>query len=143
GSQTETDGCQPLEKNTEWHWIRISGALTDASENRTDMPGCVYAVTSIARPQRFFHDLESGGLKLEGCQSYPDHHPFTEQDVCRILSLHPDIAVTAKDAVKLLPLWPKHRPLWVLPMQGSAQPGLLDTITAWLPQPEKKNPANT
>jgi len=143
GSKTEIDHCQPLSKSREWSWVRESAGLIDAMGSDTAYPDSVYAVTSIARPQRFFDDLKTNGLKLSGRKSYPDHHLFTDQDVHDMLALHTDIAVTAKDAVKLVPRWPKNRPLWLLQLQGTGQPGLVDAITACLPQPQlnKQNPA--
>jgi len=146
GSKKETDHCQPLSKNPEWSWVREPAGLIDAMGGDIAHPdNSVYAVTAIARPQRFFDDLKASGLKLSGHKSYPDHHPFTDKEVRELLKLHANIAVTAKDAVKLKPIWPKDRPLWLLRLQGTGQAGLLDAITACLPQrqPKKQNPATS
>ncbi|MDQ6982842.1 MAG: tetraacyldisaccharide 4'-kinase [Mariprofundus sp.] len=139
GSKTENDRCQPLGENPEWYWVREPTGLIDAMGGDTDHPDSIYAVTTIARPQRFFDDLKNCGLELSGTKSYPDHHPFTDKDVLELLHLHKNIAVTAKDAVKLVPLWPKKRPLWLLQLQGTGQPGLLDAITNCLPNISRKN----
>jgi len=143
GSKTEIDRCQPLSGNSEWSWVREPAGLVDAADSGATVPDSVYAVTAIARPQRFFDDLKASGLKLSGHQSYPDHHPFTDKNVRELLNLHTNIAVTAKDAVKLKPIWPKNRPLWLLRLQGTGQAGLPDAITACLPQShlKKQNPA--
>lgn len=145
GSKTEIDSCRSLCEFREWHWIREPAGLIDATGGNTAHPDSVYAITSIARPQRFFDDLKTSGLELAGIKSYPDHHLFTDQDVKALVKLHANIAVTAKDAVKLLPLWPENRPLWLLHLQGTGQAGLPDAITACLPQPQlkKQNPATS
>jgi len=133
GSAANMARCQPLGSNTEWHWIREPAELTDAMGTQAQAPHTVFAATSIARPERFFDDLKSIGLKLAGSKSYPDHYRFTDNDVRELLNLHANIAVTAKDAVKLTQLWPKDRPLWLLPLSGKAQPGLIKTIVQYLP----------
>jgi tetraacyldisaccharide 4'-kinase len=47
-----------------------------------DRPAFVFA--GIARPERFFADLERGGWKLTGRRSFADHHHYSEQDVANI-----------------------------------------------------------
>lgn len=133
GSQSEIDACCPLSAKTEWGWVREPAGLIDVTGDAATVPDEIYAATSIARPQRFFDDLKSGGFALVGCKSYPDHHLFTDSDVHELLNLHDHIAVTAKDAVKLTPLWPKDRPLWLLPLSGKAPPELIKTIVQYLP----------
>jgi len=91
-------------------------------------PCSVYAVTAIARAQRFFDDLQAKGLQLAGSKAYPDHYRFDKKNVTEILKLHCNIAITAKDAVKLAPLWPTDQPLWLLQQQGKAEPELFDAI---------------
>jgi len=122
GNHREVDSCKPLTAKDEYCWVRRPGRLMDIITAAGSAPASLYAVTAIARPQRFFDDLQAAGLHLDGSRSYPDHHPFSRKDVSELVGLHPDIAVTAKDAVKLAPLWPQHRPLWVLPLSGEAQP---------------------
>jgi len=128
GSRPEVDACTPMTAKNEYCWIRQPGPLIDVITRAEGAPVSVYAVTAIARPQRFFDDLQITGHGLAGNRSYPDHHLFTEQDIGEILDLHDDIAVTAKDAVKLIPLWPKARPLWLLPLSGKIQPELIRAI---------------
>jgi tetraacyldisaccharide 4'-kinase len=43
-----------------------------------------FAFAGIARPERFFADLERGGWKLTGRRSFADHRHYSEQDVARI-----------------------------------------------------------
>ncbi len=132
GSQSEMERCQPLSDKPEWRWIREPAGLIDVTESADEAPHALFAVTSIARPQRFFDDLKASGFALAGCKSYPDHHRFTDSDIYNLLSLHADIAVTAKDAVKLMPQWPKGRPLWLLPLQGKADAALIDVIITYI-----------
>ncbi len=133
GSRSEIADCKPLTGRNEQIWIRQPGRIIDTASGSITTPDSVYAVTAIARPQRFFNDLKSIGVRLAGSRSFPDHHPFTNRDVEALLRLDSNIAVTAKDAVKLAPLWPKDRPLWVLPLSAEAQPGLIETILQNLP----------
>ncbi len=133
GSQAALDVCRPLSAATEWHWVRAPAELVDAMGLCAQLPHTVFAVTSIARPERFFDDLTATGLTLAGRKSYPDHHRFSDHDVGDLLSLHAHIAVTAKDAVKLTPQWPADRPLWLLPLSAPAQPELINTIVQYLP----------
>ncbi len=57
----------------------------------------IHAVAGIGNPARFFRDLRSWGLEVIE-HPFPDHHPFTPQD----LSFADDLPVlmTEKDAVK-------------------------------------------
>ena len=57
----------------------------------------VHAVAGIGNPARFFRDLRARGLDVIE-HPFPDHHPFTAQD----LSFGDDLPVlmTEKDAVK-------------------------------------------
>lgn len=132
GSQSDMDRCQPLSDKTQWLWVRQPAGLIDVAGRVAEAPHEIFAATSIARPQRFFDDLKSSGLVLAGCKSYPDHHCFTDGDVHNLLNLHANIAVTAKDAVKLMPQWPRDRPLWLLPLQGKADAALIDVIITYI-----------
>jgi tetraacyldisaccharide 4'-kinase len=61
-------------------------------------PDRVMAITAIARPERFFDDLERAGIDADH-RVFPDHHVFSRSD----LEAHgyDAILVTEKDAVKL------------------------------------------
>lgn len=133
GSQSDMDQCQPLSTKTEWRWVREPAGLIDAMGSHAQAPHRIFAATSIARPERFFDDLESADFELAGYKSYPDHHRFSADDVSELLNQHASIAVTAKDAVKLAPLWPKKRALWLLPLHGKASPELVKTVIDLIP----------
>jgi len=121
----------PLSDQHEWRWISQSDGLIDVMDKHTIAPESVYAATSIARPTRFFDSLVKYGLKLTATRSFPDHHQFTEQEVNQLLNQQ-HVAVTAKDAVKLKPLWPKGKPLWVLTLTGEGEPDLLEAILKYI-----------
>jgi tetraacyldisaccharide-1-P 4'-kinase len=63
----------------------------------------VVAVAGIAGPQRFVAALEALGASVVTLHAFPDHHPYDERDVARLLtSAGTDALVTTeKDLVKL------------------------------------------
>jgi len=126
--RTGTDSFESMTKEREWHWQAKPGTLYDIMGSKSDRPNSVYAATGIARPQRFLSDLESLGLRISGSHQFPDHHSFTANDVESLLNKKAPVAVTAKDAVKLVNIWPTAQPLWVLPQQAEAETGLFEVI---------------
>lgn len=141
GNRSELASSQPLSTDHEWQWISESAGLVDINHSGAPAPVSVYAATAIARPQRFFDSLETEGIKLSGCRTFPDHHRFSQKEIDQLL-MQENVAVTGKDAVKLEPYWPKDRPLWLLKLQGSGEPGLLQAIISQseLPSPENERP---
>lgn len=67
----------------------------------------VYAFCGIGAPQQFFDMLQNAGAELTGTQAFPDHHPFTDQQIDAILTrAEKDGAAavtTQKDWVRLAP----------------------------------------
>jgi len=124
---------QPLTSDREWSWLSQSDGLVDVMGGHTVAPENVYAATSIARPERFFKSLLKSGLSISGKCSFPDHHQFTDREV-ELLQAEEHVAITAKDAVKLIPLWPKERPLWLLKLKGFGEPGLIEAISEYIPE---------
>jgi tetraacyldisaccharide 4'-kinase len=112
----------------EWNWSARPIALRDAKQTGAKQPKSIFAAAGIARPQRFFDDLSSLEFDVTGTRSFPDHHRFDSADVRELTATGEAVAVTAKDAVKLAPMWPENRPLWVLDQQGEAESGLLNAI---------------
>ncbi len=117
-----------LSSGKEWHWSARPVALRDARQTGAKQPESVFAAAGIARPQRFFDDLISLGFNVTDTRSFPDHYRYSLQDVSALAAAGEAVAVTAKDAVKLAPLWPENQPLWVLDQQGEGETGLLETI---------------
>ncbi len=136
GSNAELQACARLGEwgeSGEWHWSRQPGALMNIGAKTAAEPEQLMAVTAIARPERFLDDLNRIGYVITKSALFPDHYQFNETDVARLTGLQKQIVVTAKDAVKLQPLWPDDQPLWVLPLKGDAEPALVDAIIATIP----------
>lgn len=72
------------------------GGFTDLSGQDKAVSGGVFAVTAIARPERFFAALEASGLQVVGRRSFSDHSVIPAE----ALPLEGTVAITAKDAVK-------------------------------------------
>ena len=67
----------------------------------------VVAFAGIGRPQRFFHTVRELGAELVGQQTFPDHHPYDDDEVWKLVehaqSLDARAVTTAKDAARLSP----------------------------------------
>ncbi len=65
--------------------------------------GDVLAVCSIAEPDGFHEMVRSRASGVVECMAFPDHHPFSHTDVCRIVerAAGRSVVITEKDAVKL------------------------------------------
>jgi tetraacyldisaccharide 4'-kinase len=71
----------------------------------------VVAVVGIGEPELFAVPFERLGARVR-LLSFGDHHAYTASEVAWIISTLPKggvVLTTAKDAVKLLPLWPRGR----------------------------------
>ncbi len=134
GSRESLQTCKKISQTKEWYWYSESGDLIDAMNTGSDLPDHVHAATAIARPERFMSSLTGSGLSLSGQSIFPDHHQFTSREVDKLLS-EAHVAVTDKDAVKLKPLWPKGKPLWLLKLKGKGETGLLEAIMNKLSSP--------
>ncbi|WP_309669752.1 tetraacyldisaccharide 4'-kinase [Gemmatimonas sp.] len=67
-------------------------------------------VSAIADPDAFRRQMEAAGAVVEHHAAYPDHHDFVARDLADIVARsHSSVEVlcTLKDAVKLVPLWPR------------------------------------
>jgi len=65
-----------------------------------------FAFAGIARPERFYFDLETAGWQLTGRRSFPDHHHYSPRDVEDITREAREsgaqvILTTEKDTVRL------------------------------------------
>lgn len=127
-----TTSNKPLTASKEWHWHTKPQPLNDWNQCAKKTPKSVIAVSAIARPQRFKKSLQTLDIHVDASYFFPDHHAFTKQDMINIWQHDTTIAVTAKDAVKLLPLWPENRPLWVLEQGFEGEEGLVEAILASL-----------
>jgi tetraacyldisaccharide 4'-kinase len=73
----------------------------------------LFAVAGIGHPQRFFDDLRSAGLTLEG-RAFPDHHRFQATDF-DFAGTAP-VLMTEKDAVKCVNFADAR--LWAVPLRA-------------------------
>ena len=73
-----------------------------------DLPGKPLAFCGLARPESFFADLRANEITPAATETFPDHHPYTFQNIRRLKLLAAEsnansFLTTAKDAVKLTP----------------------------------------
>jgi tetraacyldisaccharide 4'-kinase len=118
----------------QWHWQAHIARLEDAMQTGATEPRHVTAVSAIARPERFHDDLARHGCTIDAVRVFPDHHRFRRHDIEQLLALPTPVVVTAKDAVKLVPLWPRERALWIARQQAEAEAGLIEAIVERLPR---------
>jgi tetraacyldisaccharide 4'-kinase len=87
----------------------------------------VLASAGIARPERFFEELRSGGWDVKRTASFPDHHRYTRADVAGLVDQAraagaKAIVTTEKDLVRLLPFRPLALPLMWVPLAVRIEP---------------------
>jgi len=128
----QSDKIKPLSSNKEWQWWCCEAQLEQVAGPSSEKPGMAVALTAIARPGRFIQSLEKTGMDVVESFTFPDHHPFSTHDIQQVLQHNEAVVVTAKDAVKLQPIWPVDRPLWVLQQQAEAEPGLFEAIKGFV-----------
>ena len=95
----------------------------------------VLAVAGIARPERFFADVERAGHTVAGTCAYRDHHRFSADDVRDMVAtahrVHAGaIMTTEKDLMRLLPFRPIAVSLAWLPLTADIEPA--PSFRAWL-----------
>lgn len=118
----------PLGFGREWQWRSMAGPLQQIAGPASAPPTRVLAACAIARPERFLASLAELGIAVAAAQLFPDHHRFSASEIAALTNQPLPVAITAKDAVKLLPHWPNHCPLWLLPLVAAPEQGLLDAI---------------
>jgi tetraacyldisaccharide 4'-kinase len=94
----------------------------------------ILAVAGIARPDRFFADLEAAGLPARAKLVFRDHHPYTDADIVRIVRAARDasatiVLTTEKDAVRLSGRRLGDLRLAVVPLTATIQPA---SFVDWL-----------
>jgi len=123
--------AQTISDQQEWHWSASPGFVRDwnsSDDVLLEASKPIHLITGIARPKRVIADLQHLGFDIAQYNRFADHHAYTRQDVQELMQKHRSIVTTAKDAVKLMPLWPCDTPLWVLEQQIEAQDGLAGQI---------------
>jgi len=91
----------------------------------------VLLVSGIARPDSFARAAAGAGLRVAGELRFPDHHPYPEASLARILRAFAErgaaaVLTTAKDRVKLLGRL--GLPLAELPMAAEPEPAFWDWL---------------
>lgn len=89
--------------------------------------GRMLAFAGIARPERFFSDLSASGRLAAETMVFPDHHPYTQKDVDRIVArahaVHASFALTTeKDAVRLEGLTFSGLEVQMIPLSVTIEP---------------------
>ena len=102
--------------------LDLTGAPVDLAHAR------VVGAAGIAWPGAFEADLRRAVAALPHFATFADHHAYTAADVAgleRLLLQHraDALVVTAKDAVKLAPLWRAAPKLWILATQVLVEAG--------------------
>ena len=92
-----------------------------------------FAFAGIARPERFFGDLEAGGWQLVGRRSFRDHHPYSRHDLDALAaearrSDAKVLVTTEKDSARLSHFGPFDPPVVAVPLEISLEP----RFAAWL-----------
>ena len=95
----------------------------------------VLAVAGIARPERFFADVERAGYPVARTLAYRDHHRYSARDVAEILAVARQagaraIMTTEKDLMRLLPFRPLAMPVAWLPLSAVVEP--VGAFRTWL-----------
>lgn len=95
--------------------------------------GPLVAFAGLARPEKFFDTLEAVGADLAEAVPYPDHHPYSEDDLAWLAQLATErgarLITTEKDAARLSPEWRER--VAVLPVAARfADEAALDALLA-------------
>jgi tetraacyldisaccharide 4'-kinase len=93
--------------------------------------GRLLAFAGIAYPEKFFNTLHRLPAQLVDTIAFPDHHPYTDKDMQRLLTkataMNASLITTEKDAVRLPPAMQSH--VLTLPIHVRfKQPKQLETL---------------
>ncbi|MEL7028864.1 MAG: tetraacyldisaccharide 4'-kinase [Pseudomonadota bacterium] len=93
------------------HLLKAAGAKPKARAWFEPAPGAalpegpLYAFAGIGRPEKFFAMLARLGARLVGSETFPDHHPYSAQDLARLRTTAEEhgarLITTEKDFVRL------------------------------------------
>lgn len=129
-----------------YHFVLVPGPVTNLLDQTRSRPLSdfsgerVTAVAGIGNPGRFFALLRSHGILVEE-RPYPDHHPFSPEDVAA-WSPGP-VLMTEKDAVKCAKFGTSDH--WFCPVWAQPDPAFVTALfarlgprTARVPAPSRK-----
>ena len=120
-----------LTNGKEWHWSAKPSVVRDwnnVADIYLEQSQAVQLVTGVARAERVAGSLEALGFEVAEHTQFADHFDYSAENTFQFYASKYPVVTTAKDAVKLLPLWPEDRPLWVLEQRAEAEQGLLENI---------------
>jgi tetraacyldisaccharide 4'-kinase len=92
-------------------WLKdFTKPILYASLEATAPPAGRYvAFAGLARPEKFFDTLTALGATLEDMVPYPDHHPYSDDNLEFLTRLATErgatLITTEKDAARLTPEW--------------------------------------
>jgi len=135
--RTGSTATDPLGNRREWRWRAEVLDIRPFSGGDLPETDDWLVLAGIARADRFFR-AAAGRVQVRHEMRFSDHHRYTADDVALILGFGMPVLTTEKDAVKLLPLWPKDKPLAVLPLRGSGEQGLPEIIIGTMLSHRKK-----
>ncbi|RME82924.1 MAG: tetraacyldisaccharide 4'-kinase [Zetaproteobacteria bacterium] len=115
---------------------RVEG-LVQMAGPPTPPPRRAFAVAAIARPHRFLDALAEAGVAVGGHMFFADHHRYSRAEAQTLAQKAP-VVCTEKDAAKLIRLWPKDAPLFVLKIAPQPSPKLLAFIQTKLAEIRKR-----
>ncbi|WP_044563516.1 tetraacyldisaccharide 4'-kinase [Azospirillum sp. B4] len=115
--------------------------VPDADVAATLAGRTVLAFAGIGRPQKFFDTCRDMGLSLARGVPFPDHHPYTESEIGRLLDQAADLGATPltteKDWVRLPPAVQARvtaLPVVLTFQDDGALDALLDRVTRDIPR---------
>ncbi|MBF0281751.1 MAG: tetraacyldisaccharide 4'-kinase [Zetaproteobacteria bacterium] len=100
----------------------------------------VQLVAAIARPERLLKSLNKLNLSSNTRYFYSDHYNYSTTDIRQWLQSTSPVVTTHKDAVKILPMWPKKEPLWVIEQRIITNHTLVDHIEKIIAQALQSKP---
>ena len=102
-------GARPGADANDWLAPFKGPILTARLEAAGAPAGKLVAFAGLARPEKFFDTLTSLGADLEDAVPYPDHHPYSEDNLAFLTQLASErgarLITTEKDAARLSPEW--------------------------------------
>jgi tetraacyldisaccharide 4'-kinase len=99
------------DSNAESEWLKdfSKPVLQARLEAIAPAPGKYVAFAGLARPEKFFDTLNALGVELEDTVPYPDHHPYSDDNLEFLTRLAGErgaqLITTEKDAARLSPEW--------------------------------------
>jgi tetraacyldisaccharide 4'-kinase len=113
-------------------------SFTDLAGQPVAAPaGAVVLASGIGNPLGLELDARDLGLQVRRSLRFPDHHHYSPADVAAIRqhAAGASVLITAKDAVKLTPLWTDHdAPCLVLRARTTLEPADLPVLSAAVQQ---------